>query len=217
MKISVLFIVCLCFFGMVLSAQELDTAINGTSIKESIQVVDTLPKPTYKKGLVLDGSVPYLMLKPNPKRAGLWSSILPGAGQVYNNQYWKVPVIYGLLGGGLYMITDNYKNYQRYRKAYVQRIDGDPDTIDEFVNLYGQESSLKTKQDEYRRNFDMFSVLTVLVYGLQIMDALAYAYLQDFDIDPNISYHITPLSTPYGINMGVAIRYTLPTYRNKFK
>jgi hypothetical protein len=214
---SVLLIVVASFLGMYLQAQEIDSMVVEESAQLQKNNNDSLHKPTYTKGLVLDGSVPYLKLRPNPKRAGLWSSIIPGAGQVYNMQYWKVPVVYGLLGGGLYMVVDNHQKYQRYRKAYVQRIDGDPNTVDEFVDLYRQASSLKTKQDEYRQSYDMFSVLTVLVYGLQIMDALAYAYLQDFDIDPNITYHVSPVPTPYGMNIGVAVKYTFPTYKNKFK
>ncbi len=31
----------------------------------------------------------------NPKRSAILSAVLPGLGQIYNKQYWKVPLIYG--------------------------------------------------------------------------------------------------------------------------
>ena len=48
----------------------------------------------------------------SPKKAAIYSAILPGSGQVYTKKYWKVPIIYGGLITSAYFINDNTKNYK---------------------------------------------------------------------------------------------------------
>src|SRR5690606_19474162 len=143
-------------------------------------------QPNNESNFTLDGSVSYHQLYPNPKRAGLFSAVLPGSGQFYNKQYWKIPVVYALLGTGVYFINFNSKNYRRYRQAYIARIDGDPNTRDEFENIYPSADAIKTGEDYYKKNLDLSVVLTTLGFTLQIIDAITYAYLKDFDVSSDL-------------------------------
>ena len=68
----------------------------------------------------------------SPGKAALYSALLPGAGQVYNRKWWKVPIAYAGLGISYYFIRENTREYQRYKTAYLATIDGDPSTVDEF-------------------------------------------------------------------------------------
>ena len=59
-----------------------------------------------------------------PAKAAFYSAVLPGLGQVYNKKYWKVPIVLGAIGTGVYFYTTNNKEYNRYRDAYKSRLAG---------------------------------------------------------------------------------------------
>ena len=61
-----------------------------------------------------------------PKRAGLYSAILPGAGQVYTKKYWKVPIIYAGLITSAYYIKESHDLYDLYKQTYLNRLAGTP-------------------------------------------------------------------------------------------
>jgi len=134
--------------------------------------------------------------QPNPKKSALYSAILPGSGQLYNRQYWKVPVIYVGIAVSLYFLNDNSTNYQRYRIAYVSRI-SNPNYQDEFTGVR-TEADLKLLQDYYKKYLDMTVLVMGLGYTLQVLDALAFAHLKNFDISRNISVRMKALSLPNG-------------------
>src|SRR5207253_2604336 len=45
--------------------------------------------------------------QPNAKKAGLFSAIVPGLGQVYDRKYWKLPIIFAGAGASAYFINYN--------------------------------------------------------------------------------------------------------------
>ena len=57
-----------------------------------------------------------------PAKAAFYSAVLPGLGQVYNKKYWKVPIVYGALAGGVYYFNKNNDLYHKYRDAYKRRL-----------------------------------------------------------------------------------------------
>jgi hypothetical protein len=143
------------------------------------------------------------VFQPNPKKAGLYSALLPGAGQFYNRQYWKVPVVYGVFAVAGYFIQFNYKQYNTYRTAYIATIDSDPNTIS--TEIYSQ-SELKDLQDQYKEWLDITVLLTSVGYMLQVMDAVVFAHLKNFDISPDISMQMKPMAMPNGgLGFGLAI------------
>ena len=125
-----------------------------------------------------------------PKRAGLYSAILPGAGQVYSKKYWKIPIIYAGLVTSAYYAKENYTLYDQYKQTYLNRLDGNK--IDEFTNLY-TDANLLTLTKYYRRNTEVSVLLFALTYVLNIVDASVSAHLFDYDVSDDISLHIRPI------------------------
>ena len=141
--------------------------------------------------------------RPDPKRAMWLALVLPGAGQIYNRKYWKLPIFYGGMVGCVYAITWNGQMYKDYSQAYMDIMDDDPatqsynsflhlgTTIDESNMSYYQEVFRKRK-DRYRRWRDLSTFALVGVYVLSIIDAYVDASLSDFDISDDLSLHVAP-------------------------
>jgi hypothetical protein len=148
-------------------------------------------------------STPKERFQPIPKKAILYSAILPGLGQVYNRQYWKVPIIYAGMAAALIAYDFNNSRYQQYKKAYIARIDNNPSTTDEFVGLY-TDANLKTLQDSYKRFADMTILFTAVGFAIQSLDALTAAHLKNFDVSKDISFRFSPTVLPSG-QIGIAM------------
>ena len=148
-------------------------------------------------------STPKERFQPIPKKAILYSAILPGLGQVYNRQYWKVPIIYAGMAAAFIAYDFNSSRYETYKKAYIARIDNNPSTTDEFVGLY-TDANLKTLQDSYKRFADMTILLTAVGFAIQSLDALTAAHLKNFDVSKDISFRFSPTVLPSG-QIGIAM------------
>ena len=148
-------------------------------------------------------STPKERFQPIPKKAILYSAILPGLGQVYNRQYWKVPIIYAGMAAAFIAYDFNNSRYQQYKKAYIARIDNNPSTTDEFVGLY-TDANLKTLQDSYKRFADMTILFTAVGFAIQSLDALTAAHLKNFDVSKDISFRFSPTVLPSG-QIGIAM------------
>lgn len=138
-----------------------------------------------------------------PKKAALFSAIVPGLGQLHNKHYWKIPVIYVGVGVAVYFVQDNLKNYNAYRKEYAGRLSQSPTFVNKFPE-YGKITDIKALQDYYRRNLDLTVLLTAAGYMLQVMDAVVFAHLRGFDISEDISLNARPVLMPQG-GMGVGL------------
>ena len=132
------------------------------------------------------------------KKATTLSFICPGAGQIYNNSYWRVPIVIGGLASTIYTIDWNNRGYKRFTTAYTLRADyeANPEKYpngspDEFRGNYSP-TFLKNLKDSYRRNRDLCILLTAGIYLLQVMDAHVDAHLQDFDISDDLSMNVEP-------------------------
>lgn len=141
---------------------------------------------------------------PVPKKAGLYSAIVPGMGQLYNRQYWKMPVIYAGMAVSGYFLIDNIKRYRDYRKVYIGRIDNDPTTKDDLT--YTTEE-VKLLQDTYKKYTDLTVLFTAVGYMIQVMDAVASAHLKNFDISPDISMRMTPVVYGNGVGLGLVMNF----------
>lgn len=135
----------------------------------------------------------------SPSKATWLSVALPGAGQVYNDRWWKVPIIYAGFAATSYYIVDNNRELQFWTNIIDQRLDSTQ--TDEYVGIYNNEQ-LFTIQNSYRRSRDLSIILTVAIYGLQILDANVDAHLYYFDISDDISLDWQPTFTA-NMNMGL--------------
>ena len=54
--------------------------------------------------------------RPNPKRAMWLAIVIPGAGQIYNRKYWKLPIVYGGFIGCMYAMRWNNQMYNDYSR-----------------------------------------------------------------------------------------------------
>ena len=126
----------------------------------------------------------------SPKRASLYSAIIPGAGQVYTKKYWKVPIIYAGLITSAYYIKESYTKYNTYKTTYLDRLDGN--ATDEYLGIYS-DSDLVTLTAHYRRNTEVSILLFTLSYVINIFDASISAHLFNYDISDDISLRIDPM------------------------
>jgi hypothetical protein len=136
----------------------------------------------------------------NPRRATLYSTFLPGLGQVYNKKYWKVPIVYAAVGIPAYFYFDNKRWYEKCQFAIGVILSGDttqatllkvdPQLRPFVVGL--EDNQIRSARNEYRKNEDYSVLFVLLFWGLQIVDATVDAHLKDFDISTNLSMRLRP-------------------------
>ena len=196
------------------------TAAEADSInKRSLQIINDTAK-TIGKLTVADSTKvkrkskrDWSTWQPDPKRAMWLAIVLPGAGQIYNQKYWKLPIIYGGFLGCAYAMRWNNQMYHDYSQAYLDIMDDDPNTqsYNQFLHL-GQriESNneerfkqlFKKRKDYYRRYRDMSFFIMVGFYALSVIDAYVDASLAQFDISDDLSFRVAPsvINTQYSNN-----------------
>ena len=119
----------------------------------------------------------------SPAKAAFYSAVLPGLGQAFNKQYWKIPVIYAGLGAGVTIYSWQHKQYNRYRDAYKRRILGFTD--DEFPDL--TDATIIDAQRYHKKNRDLALLGTALFYILNIVEANVSAHLAQFNVNEDLT------------------------------
>ncbi len=139
-------------------------------------------------GSLMDGVVNYKKGEyPQPGKATIYSLLLPGLGQVYNREYWKVPLYWGCLLGSYHFFKLNNTNYIKYKNIYIEA--SDPESG--YEGPISAETALYYR-NTYRRYRD-YSILAMAVsYLLQAIDANVFAYMQNFEVSDDLSMRITP-------------------------
>lgn len=195
--------------AVVSSAQSNSTGTYDTSFKSGKGLPRQDSSQTEEVNKPVDASaqdslripVRIMPFQPNPKKAGLYSSIVPGLGQFYNKEYWKIPLIYtGAVVAGYFFIK-NLNSYNDYRMAYIGRINN-PYPNDKYVNIYTT-SQLQQLQSDYNKYLDLTVLFSGLGYALQVLDAVTSAHLKNFDVSRDISMKVKPVISP--LYNGVAL------------
>ncbi len=139
-------------------------------------------------GSLMDGAACYKKdIHPHPGRATIYSILLPGLGQAYNGEYWKIPIYWGCIAGSIHFLYTNNTNYQRFKRIHNEATN--PDI--EYTGPISAETAVWYR-DVYRRYRDYSIVATALFYLLQIIDANVFAYMHDFEVSENISMRLEP-------------------------
>ena len=123
-----------------------------------------------------------------PRKALLYAAVLPGAGQVYNKKYWKLPLVYG----GFYAITYGVVYYNNAYTKYKSELFGVLETKSATSPSGFTEEQLRTIIDETRRQRDFFIIMDAFMYIIQMVDAHVDAHLKEFDLNPQLKVSLTP-------------------------
>lgn len=144
-------------------------------------------------GSLMDGAVMFKSDRsPEPARSTVYSLLLPGLGQIYNGEFWKVPLYLGIMAGAVHFTIDNNLQYNRWRDYYNLATSTDP-TVEKPPQ---SAENAKYFRDLYRRYRDYSILAIALVYLIQVIDANVFAYMQDFEVNDDISMHIEPAVQP---------------------
>jgi len=175
---------------------------------DSLEVVeDSTSLVVKKKSRKMKEKRDWNTWKPNPQRALWLALVLPGAGQIYNRKFWKLPIIYGGFLGCIYALTWNNMMYKDYSQAYLDIMDDDPGTAsyNKFLHLGNTitpenedryKEIFRSRKDKYRRWRDMSLFVMLGVYAISVIDAYVDAELSVFDISKDLSLTVEPTVIP---------------------
>jgi hypothetical protein len=121
-----------------------------------------------------------------------WLSLIPGAGQIYNRKYWKLPIVYGGFGVVTYFVVINRNEYLKYKEAYKCKVDLGDACDNELAEKYSAEN-LHDIRNYYRRNMQLSYILGGAWYLLQMLDAVVDAHLYYWDVSDDISLKVEPV------------------------
>ena len=139
-------------------------------------------------GTLLDGVACYRSNNPHlPGRATLYSLLLPGLGQAYNGEYWKIPLYYTGMVVSASLLYNNNMNYRRYKRIHNEATAEDS-TYDGPIPA----QTALYYRNVFRRYRDYSVVALVGFYLLQVIDANVFAYMQDFEVDDDITLKVAP-------------------------
>ncbi len=156
----------------------------------------------------------------SPKKAAMYSTVLPGLGQAYNRKYWKIPIVYAALGGVGYLAYTNTIYYNFWHNGLILKnamtygtktqsdfdyfINTDPHrtfatgyTNDQLTSL--TESDFQVQNNYYRRNRDLSFFFLGMLYMMNILDATVDGHLYNFNISDDLSFHVQPSILNYGL------------------
>ncbi|MFM8912273.1 MAG: DUF5683 domain-containing protein [Flammeovirgaceae bacterium] len=193
----------MCAFVLIaITANSQETKPDSIRVLKADTVSGLSSDSVVRRGKVI--SIKSYTAKFNPRKALLYSAILPGAGQVYNRKYWKVPLVYGgIVGLGLVVDFYNQAN-NKFRNELFGLLNSG-----QALSASGlDETQLRTVIDQSRRQRDYFMIFVGFFYILQMVDAHVDAHLKEFDVNPRLRARIEPaMDNSYltGSTVGLAI------------
>ncbi len=171
-----------------------------TAQKDSLRMVDngklvlldTLKISKNKSSIILAKKDSVSKAKHDPHKATLRSAIIPGWGQAYNREYWKIPIVYGALSVPTVTFIYNNTWLHRTEKAFDILVSGgDSDAVNPKLKGLTSES-LQYYRNSFRKDRDYSILFFLLAWSLNIADATVFAHLKDFDVSRDLSMHIQP-------------------------
>ncbi|TDO27129.1 DUF5683 domain-containing protein [Sediminibacterium goheungense] len=197
MRVFRLFILsfALCTGALAVKAQSDKEQLAGTSMFNQAQDTTIIKKDSV--------DIPKKATKPHIPKIATRRALLPGWGQAYNKQYWKIPIVYGILA--IPTITYFYNNsmYKKTKFAYEALFKAQAPGYDSTdyrlidPQLKGLSiTSMQSYRNAFRRDRDYSILWFIIAYGLQIADATVFAHLKHFDVSSDLSMQVTPTFNP---------------------
>lgn len=195
------------FFAMMVMlsvawSQDIPTTAADSLPQQSIRV-ESLIKDPLPEGH-LSGFEATSVIDPNPEphspRKAFLLSILPGAGQIYNGQAWKVPIIYTAFAITGYYMYFNHREMKKFRDEYLLRVNGGTPQLDGYTNY--PDNSIYNYYLSYNQNFQLTIILSVMFYSLNLLDAFVYGHLYEFQITDDLSLNLRPSMQPVAVDGG---------------
>lgn len=213
------------FFGFLFTMATLEALAQGDSTSTSSPAGDSIL--VNRRGKIVSAEA--YASRFSPRKALLYSAVLPGAGQAYNKKYWKVPLVYGAIAGGIYALNFYGDERDRSREQLFRLLNDtspveDPNrkgyTLMGNLLLNGKAVSPETKlnidqlrirETRFRRDRDFAVVMLAVVYFAQLIDAHVDAHLKEFDLNPQLKMAWKPSVQSTGLSArsaGVSLTFT---------
>mgnify|MGYP000036927470 CR=1 FL=1 len=155
-----------------------------------------------------------------PKIATQRSAILPGWGQAYNKQYWKIPLVYGVLAIPAATYQYNADLYTKAKFAYEAKFkaeNGDNSDIAKIDPTLKNLSlaSLQSYRNIFRKDRDYSIMWFILGWGLNVLDATVSGHLKEFDVSSNLAMSVKPTIQPSTQQTGFTLQLHFKNSRAK--
>jgi len=191
---------------------------NSNLIDTSIKVAadTTIPKDMTAKDTIVKR-------KHDPAKATRRSAIIPGWGQAYNHQYWKIPIVYGVLAVPASLFVYNNKWYKKTKDAYeivvneeTDRYDEiDPKLIDPATGMPLSAQDLQYYRNTFRRDRDYSILFFLIAWGVNVVDATVFGHLKDFDVSDDLSMHLQPDYNPVTKQPNIGLAFSIKNRTRK--
>lgn len=233
-----LFILLLCCStGFALKAQDAKKRLLGKNLFDTTAKArpDSTRLPaviTNRTTVAPDTSTSHALMKKQehePRKATIRSAMIPGWGQAYNHEYWKIPIVWGALAIPAFTFEFNNRYYKKTKYAYEQvykyNQTGDASYLKgisgDVLKSNGQPYGLSEYQNSrnfYRQNRDYSILWFLILWGVNVVDATVFGHLKHFDVSDDLSLRIKPTFNATSTNsasVGLAFSLKKPEHRLK--
>ena len=139
-------------------------------------------------------AIPMKQAKEHSPTKALLLSVIPGGGQIYNGQAWKLPIFYAALGVMGYLVYDSYTDMKMFKNEYLRIGPSGSSSLEEYPNYPG--SSIYNMYQTSNKSFQQYVLITAAVYGFNLLDAYVFGHLYDFQVSDDLSLNVVPALTP---------------------
>lgn len=225
MRFTKIIISVICFFA----ASNVQAQDDKKQLASS-SVIDTTARPapdTTAVKIISDSLIiakdSLAKIKHDPRKATRRSALIPGWGQAYNREYWKIPIVYGALSIPAATFIYNNKWYKKTRDAYGIVINEetdrygeiDPKLIDPSTGMPLDAQSLQYYRNDFRRNRDYSILFFLIAWGVNVVDATVFGHLKDFDVSDELSMNLHPSYEPLTKTMGLGLAFNFKRPEHK--